>query len=105
MITRTWHAGRASAGPRWGLGRALTRQAPFGYPSRMFATLAAHLSGDELRPIDNVWLILSKPDNIPIVLLLIGAAFYTGMALRSARRHDKLIAEGRKKDVLRAMQD
>ncbi len=78
---------------------------PPGYPSRMLATLAAHLSGDELRPLDNVWLIVSKPDNIPIILLLIGVAFYTWMSLRSARRHDKLIAEGRKKDVLRAMQD
>jgi hypothetical protein len=78
---------------------------PLGYPSRMLATFAAHVSGDELRPIDNVWLILSKPDNIPIILLLIGVSFYTWMSLRSARRHDKLIAEGRKKDVLRAMQD
>ncbi len=71
----------------------------------MLATLAAHISGDELRPIDNFWLIVSKPDNIPIVLLLIGVTFYTWMALRSARRHDKLIALGRKKDVLKAMQD
>ena len=77
----------------------------FRYPSRMLATFAAHMSGDELRPIDNVWLIVSKPDNIPIILLLIGVIIYTWMALRSARRHDKLIALGRKKDVLKAMQD
>ncbi len=49
--------------------------------------------------------IVKKPDNIPIILLLLGVTFYTWMSLRSARRHDKLIAEGRKKDVLRAMQD
>ncbi len=79
--------------------------APPGYPSRMLVTFAAHITGDELRPIDNFWLIVSKPDNIPIILLLLGVTFYTWMSLRSARRHDKLIAEGRKKDVLRAMQD
>ncbi len=69
------------------------------------ALLGPHVSGEELRPLDNVWLIVSKPDNIPILLLLVGVAFFTWLSLRNALRHDRLIAEGRKKDVLKAMQD
>jgi hypothetical protein len=61
--------------------------------------------GEELTALDNVWLIISKPDNIPIVMLLIAVGIYTYMSLRDARKHDRLIAQGRKKDVLRAMQD
>ncbi len=70
----------------------------------LFAAVGSHAS-EELRPLDNVWMIVSKPDNIPITLLLIGVSFFTYLSLRSARRHDRLIAEGRKKDVLKAMQD
>jgi hypothetical protein len=55
--------------------------------------------------IDNLRLIVSKPDNIPILLMIILVGFYTGMAMRDARKHDRLIREGRKNEILRTMQD
>jgi len=54
---------------------------------------------------DNLRLIITKPDNIPILLMIILVSFYTGLALRDARKHDRLIAEGRKNEILRTMQE
>lgn len=54
---------------------------------------------------DNLRLIITKPDNIPIILMIILVSFYTGLALRDARKHDRLIAEGRKNEILRTMQE
>ena len=54
---------------------------------------------------ENIWLIISKPDNIPILMMIIAMTFYTSYALRDAFRHDKLIAEGRKSEILRHMQE
>jgi hypothetical protein len=54
---------------------------------------------------ENIWLIISKPDNIPILMMIIAMTFYTWYALRDAARHDKLIAEGRKNEILRHMQE
>jgi hypothetical protein len=77
----------------------------------MLTTLATallpHMGGDtgELSGWDNFKLIVTKPDNIPIVILLVMVSFFTWMALREARKHDKLVEEGRKKDILKAMQD
>ena len=73
--------------------------------SKLLAASAPGGDGDALTPMDNVWLIVSKPDNIPIVMLIIAVGVYTYMALRDARKHDRLIEQGRKKDILRAMQD
>ncbi|MCS6861116.1 MAG: hypothetical protein NZT92_12435 [Abditibacteriales bacterium] len=38
----------------------------------------------------NIWLIVSKPDNIPIVLMMILVAFYTTVALRLGIKNDRL---------------
>jgi hypothetical protein len=54
---------------------------------------------------ENIWLIISKPDNIPILMMIIAMTFYTWYALRDAAQNDKLIAEGRKNEVLRHMQE
>jgi hypothetical protein len=54
---------------------------------------------------ENIWLIISKPDNIPILMLIVAMTFFTWYALRDARKNDKLIAEGRKSEILRHMQE
>jgi hypothetical protein len=72
----------------------------------MLATFASAAHGDQaLTPLDNVLLIAAKPDNIPILVMLLLVGYFTYTSLRDARKHDRLIAEGRKKDVLKAMQD
>ncbi len=40
--------------------------------------------------LHNFWLILSKPDNVPIVLMIILVVFYCWLAYKQARRNDRL---------------
>lgn len=54
---------------------------------------------------ENFILILSRPDNIPIVLMLIIFSFFTGWALKMGFANDKLIEEGRRDEILRKMQE
>lgn len=43
--------------------------------------------------------ILTKPDNIPIVGLLLLVLFFTWVGLRQAFRNDRLIDEGKKDEI------
>ena len=43
--------------------------------------------------------IVSLPDNVPIVGLLLAVLFCLGVALKQAFKHDRLIAEGRKDEI------
>ena len=54
---------------------------------------------------DKLLLILTRPDNIPIVLMVLSVSFFTWLSLREAFKNDKLIAEGRRDQILRRMQD
>jgi hypothetical protein len=56
-------------------------------------------------PWQNIWEIVSKPDNIPIVFMLVLVGYFTWLSFTEARRNDRLIGEGRKEQVLRRMQD
>ena len=56
-------------------------------------------------PLQNFWAIVSVPDNIPIVFMLVLVAYFTILSFTEARRNDRLIREGRKDQVLRRMQD
>jgi hypothetical protein len=47
--------------------------------------------------LENLVLIASKPDNVPIIMMV--------MALRDGFKHDRLIKQGRKQDVLKSMQE
>ena len=47
--------------------------------------------------------ILTKPDNIPIVGLLLLVIFFSWLGLREAFKNDKLIEQGKKDDVLKEM--
>ena len=40
-----------------------------------------------------LWEIVSKPDNVPIVLLILLVPFYTWYGFRQARANDRLIAD------------
>ncbi len=54
---------------------------------------------------ENLGLILTKPDNVPILMMIILFGFFTYMALRDGFKNDRLIKQGRKQDVLKAMQE
>jgi hypothetical protein len=48
--------------------------------------------------------ILVKPDNIPIAGMLVLVMYFTYLGLRQALLNDRLIAEGRKDEILKQMQ-
>lgn len=48
--------------------------------------------------------IITKPDNIPIVGMLILVLYFTYIGFKQARRNDQLIAEGRRDEILKEMQ-
>ena len=54
---------------------------------------------------DNFMVILTKPDNIPILLMVASVGFFSWLSLREGLKNDKLIKEGRRDEVLRRMQD
>lgn len=43
--------------------------------------------------------IVTKPDNIPIVGMLLLVLFFTWIGLKQAFRNDKLIEQGRKDEI------
>jgi hypothetical protein len=49
--------------------------------------------------MDNFLRIVSMPDNIPIVLLLVSVLFFLYLAMRQAFRHDHLIEKARKDEI------
>jgi hypothetical protein len=48
--------------------------------------------------------ILTKPDNIPIVGMLLLVLFFTWIALKQALRNDQLLAEGKLEEIREDMQ-
>ncbi len=55
--------------------------------------------------MQNLALILSRPDNVAILLLVVLVLAAAFLAIRQALAHDRLIKEGRSQDVLKRMQD
>ena len=49
--------------------------------------------------LQNFLAIVTKPDNIPIVGMLILVIFFTWLGLREAFKHDKLIEEGKEDEI------
>jgi len=47
--------------------------------------------------------ILTVPDNIPIMAMLILVMFFTYVALRQARRNDQLIEHGHRERIIEEM--
>ncbi|ODS31763.1 MAG: hypothetical protein SCARUB_03121 [Candidatus Scalindua rubra] len=46
--------------------------------------------------MENLWLIISKPDNIPISGLIVMLIFFTWLPFRQALKNDRLRKEGRR---------
>jgi hypothetical protein len=59
---------------------------------------------DPYTGLENLELILTKPDNIPIIIMMVLIAFFTYLALRDGLRNDRLTRQGRKQDILKTMQ-
>jgi uncharacterized membrane protein len=55
--------------------------------------------------LDQLLDIMLKPDNIPIVGLMVLVFFFTWLAFREARKNDQLIEEGRADEILKEMQE
>ena len=66
------------------------------------ATVINGIKNEEAR--ENLWMIVSKGDNIPIVFMLFIVAFYVGWAFREAGRNDRLIEQGKRDEILKDMQ-
>ena len=45
--------------------------------------------------MDNLWLIIGKADNVPIVMMIPLFAFYSWLAFKQAAANDRLIADGK----------
>jgi hypothetical protein len=58
---------------------------------------------EEPSGLHNFLEIVTKPDNIPIVAMLLLVVFFTWLGLREAFKHDKLIEEGREDEIPREM--
>jgi uncharacterized membrane protein len=48
--------------------------------------------------------ILVKPDNIPIVFMMVLVLFFTWLGFKQALRHDRLAEQGREDEILKEMQ-
>jgi hypothetical protein len=59
----------------------------------------------EKSALDQFLSIMLQPDNIPIVGMMLLVLFFTYLGLREARKNDELIAEGKRDEVLKEMQD
>ena len=55
--------------------------------------------------LDQLLTIMLRPDNIPIVGLMVLVFFFTWLAFREARKNDQLIEEGRADEILKEMQE
>ena len=58
---------------------------------------------DEPTGLQNFLEILTKPDNIPIVGLLLLVLFLTWVGLKQAFKNDKLTEEGKKDEIINKM--
>ncbi|MBM4299900.1 MAG: hypothetical protein FJ143_19325 [Deltaproteobacteria bacterium] len=58
---------------------------------------------DEPTGLQNFLEIVTKPDNIPIVAMLILVIFFTWLGMKEALKNDKLVEEGREDDIPKEM--
>ena len=54
---------------------------------------------EEMSGLQNFLEIVTKPDNIPIVGMLILVVFFTWLGMREALKNDKLVEEGREDEI------
>ena len=56
-------------------------------------------------PLQQFFAMMVRPDNIPIIGMLVLVFWFTYIGLREARKNDELEAQGREDDILREMQE
>jgi hypothetical protein len=54
---------------------------------------------DEVSGLQNFLAIVTKPDNIPIVGMLILVIFFSWIGLREAFKNDKLVEQGKEDQI------
>jgi hypothetical protein len=67
------------------------------------ASKGPHWKKDEF--MENLLKILSLPDNIPIVIMLVAVIYLTWLSFSEAKKNDKLIDEGKRDQIYRRMID
>lgn len=55
--------------------------------------------------LEQFLLLLVRPDNIPIVGMMVLVLGFTYLGFREARKNDELIRQGREDEILRKMQE
>ena len=73
--------------------------------SRVDCRMPLRYSCATMGRLANFWAIVSVPDNIPILFMLLLVGYFTWLSFDEARKNDRLIREGRKEQILRRMQD
>ncbi|MGH7779202.1 MAG: hypothetical protein ACREQR_05180 [Candidatus Binataceae bacterium] len=58
---------------------------------------------EQLSGLQQFLLILTQPDNIPIMGMMVLVLFFTWMALKQARRNDQLIEHGHRERIIDEM--
>ncbi|MHB8383481.1 MAG: hypothetical protein ACYDC3_14235 [Candidatus Binataceae bacterium] len=58
---------------------------------------------EQLTGLQQFLLILTQPDNIPIMGMMFLVLFFTWMALKQARRNDQLIEHGHRERIIEEM--
>ena len=55
--------------------------------------------------IEQFLMMLIRPDNLPIIGMLVLVLGFTFLGFREARKNDELIRQGREDEILRKMQE
>jgi hypothetical protein len=58
---------------------------------------------EQLSGLQQFLIILTQPDNIPIMGMMVLVLFFTWMALKQARRNDQLIEHGHRDRIIDEM--
>ncbi|MFZ1886451.1 MAG: hypothetical protein WAU33_00360 [Candidatus Binataceae bacterium] len=58
---------------------------------------------EQLSGLQQFLIILTQPDNIPIMGMMVLVLFFTWMALKQARRNDQLIQHGHRDRIIDEM--
>jgi hypothetical protein len=54
--------------------------------------------------MDNLIEIITMPDNIPIIVMVLAAVFFSCLSFSKALKNDRLINAGKKEDIIDEMQ-
>jgi hypothetical protein len=67
--------------------------------------IVGSVTGENKGALAQFLVILTLPDNIPIVGMLFLVLFFSYLAMREGRKNDQLLEEGREDEILTKMQE